>query len=101
MNPWFIYLLLPFAISALGLRVARSIQKGRWLIHVACISLLIVGTPLAYVWLTTSDEIEKAGGPNPGAGFAFLAVLAAVFLAAATYLRRARGLPTLNSMARN
>ncbi|MEA2871088.1 MAG: hypothetical protein QOH67_1064 [Hyphomicrobiales bacterium] len=96
MTPWFIYLLLPFAIAALGLRIARSMTKGRWLTHVVFLSLMIFGAPLAYIWMTTpSDGME----PGPGAGLAFPVFLSALIFAVIMYVRRARNLRVTDSTA--
>jgi hypothetical protein len=99
MVPWFIYLLLPFAIATLGLRLARSFEAGRWLVHIACMSALIVGGPLAYIWLTTPSDIVIGDAASPGAGLAFLAFLAAVIFAAILYVRGARNLRAVEPIA--
>src|SRR5262245_35304588 len=57
-----LFLFSPLLIATAAVMAARRVSKGRWLIHLCAIALMLSALPI-FVWLT---HMEESG---PGDGF--------------------------------
>jgi hypothetical protein len=57
-----LFLFSPLLIATAAVMAARRVSKGRWLIHVCAIALMLSALPI-FVWVTHGE------GSGPGDGF--------------------------------
>ena len=68
---WPLSWLIPIILCGLGIRLARRLSRGRWLLHIAVVLVMLATLPLP-IYLQALADPTTIEHPGPGDGFAFL-----------------------------